>query len=501
MAKETINEKKNACIKRLSKELSIFCKNKSEGITKVVSLAIPTGWGKTRIVIHSLFKNDLETPIVLWPQKPEHINEIWNNLDEWPARIKNVEKNKCKKNVLCAPIQKASEETKMLCINSRFAVNKTVKDKLSSVIENNKGLIFVIDEWHSKGLLDKYRDKYGVSDNNSSENAKKFWRNELLIETKKKINLFVILVSATPLSKTQCMDEDYGKTDDADYESQITESIQLYNELTSVGFENRANGVVRMNNFYNLYSKLVDKKNMALIKYRNEKNALCQKSLKKDLKEWACEYRDLCNKNKDAFTVYYKEQLALSKCEDSKKIAACIDLLKKEKTRKFIVFCVHIKIAEKLCNALDNQGIKTAYLKDQRGKNREEIINSFNNNGKDDFRVIILTDKDSQGISLHSQEPWLIHYELSWNPIRMIQRFGRAWRRLSGEKKVRLTKPIAFYLPHTYSSEEEQVNRLKRRWAVLEKLKSQCKNMKLAPIPFEVAVGIRYTPEPGVFND
>ena len=160
-------------------------------------------------------------------------------------------------------------------------------------------------------------------------------------------------------------------------------------------------------------------------------------------------------------------------------------------------------------------GSKAVFL-EASGKSREKTIESFNKYPiEDSFQVLILMDRDSQGISLHESKAWLIHYELSWNPIRIIQRFGRVWRLFlnnpDDENSLELTCPKAFCIPFSYSGEEEQLNRLSRRWKFLSEIskeendkeenKKSVKDankplMNLTPIPYEIALGKRLTPEP-----
>ena len=70
----------------------------------------------------------------------------------------------------------------------------------------------------------------------------------------------------------------------------------------------------------------------------------------------------------------------------------------------------------------------------------------------------------------------------------MIQRFGRTWRIM--EKTGNLTKTVAYHIPHTYSSDEEVLNRLKRRWEILEKKT----NLKFPSM--EIVLGHRLSPFP-----
>lgn len=129
---------------------------------------------------------------------------------------------------------------------------------------------------------------------------------------------------------------------------------------------------------------------------------------------------------------------------------------------------------------------------------RRSTLADFNEpEGK--IRYLIATDKDSQGIDLQNSGAWLIHYELPWNPIRVIQRFGRVWRfnqNGDGSDEEELTCPVAFHIPSTYSAEEEKINRLEKRWYVLSKILTEKSAKHLRPVDFYIAMGLRVTPKP-----
>ena len=253
----------------------------------------------------------------------------------------------------------------------------------------------------------------------------------------------------------------------------------------------------------------------------------------KSKEEWAKEYirrfRVLCDRKKKK-SVYnapiYMEEQALfcglypdkvnrddtrtkfKKIEELKyslKEKTLFSLLKENENQKFVVFCHHIGIADSLEKKLNNYFRKQNYAyflrKNEFGK---EPFEQFINPDKSQTKVLIVTDKHSQGVSLHKSNAWLVHYELSWNPVRIIQRFGRVWRLQNGK----MTKPVAFYIPYTFSSEEEQLRRLRERWNILTKKNKDTKKKKstgmlkhidFAPIEFDVALGIRCTPSP--FDD
>ena len=95
--------------------------------TFVLPLAIPTGFGKTRIAIQGIFnytenKKNIEGTVILWPQKKAHITDIWVKSKNWEKKASDgndepyqkihwrrlIEENKNagkkyngKKNVLC----------------------------------------------------------------------------------------------------------------------------------------------------------------------------------------------------------------------------------------------------------------------------------------------------------------------------------------------------------------------------------------------------------------
>jgi superfamily II DNA/RNA helicase len=188
---------------------------------------------------------------------------------------------------------------------------------------------------------------------------------------------------------------------------------------------------------------------------------------------------------------YFKE--TFRRQHETLKLKITRDLLNAYPEKKFVIFCHYIAVAHCLCDYLSSRGIKCYYLEGDVGKNDNEFNNFNESKGK--TNVLIVTDEHSQGISLHKSEAWLIHFELSWNPIRIIQRYGRVWRINNTTHK--LTLPSAFYIPHSFSSEEEQIARLKRRWQVLKNLPNNEKSfVNLAPISFEIALGTRCSPLP-----
>ena len=58
-----------------------------------------------------------------------------------------------------------------------------------------------------------------------------------------------------------------------------------------------------------------------------------------------------------------------------------------------------------------------------------------------DARLLLTTDVASQGLNLHQQARWVIHFDLPWNPIRLEQRAGRV-DRLGQGRDVHVTRLV-----------------------------------------------------------
>jgi hypothetical protein len=152
--------------------------------------------------------------------------------------------------------------------------------------------------------------------------------------------------------------------------------------------------------------------------------------------------------------------------------------------RRFVVFCVYQATASMLEEELAKKGIPANWAK---GNNPNVVIDVFNNPASS-LRVLIATDSLAEGFDLHKARQHVIHYELAWSPLRMIQRFGRAWRIM--ESTGSLTAPVAYHIPFPYSSDEEVLNRLQRRWDILNKKT----NLRFPPM--EIVLGHRLSPYP-----
>jgi hypothetical protein len=180
---------------------------------------------------------------------------------------------------------------------------------------------------------------------------------------------------------------------------------------------------------------------------------------------------------------------SLGKQAGNLKIQTLLRLLRRSPGRKYVIFCAYhataIALGETLSQAFgENRAIVV----------RETLTNTiwraFNDrhNRKDPLQYLIATDALAEGFSLHLADQDLVHFELAFSPLRMIQRFGRVWR--IHEETGMLTNPRAYHIPHTYSSDEEILNRLERRWKILDE------ETGLKYPSYDIVLGERLSPVP-----
>ena len=528
---------------------------KGNDSTRVMSVSIPTGWGKTRIAVQSLLRatKKKSLSIILYPQRREHIDEIWQRENDWKQKINSnfcfipkwqpIDEDGNGKSFIFKrkyfddfeKDESVKDEKSIKChLNKRFfsvlarkqskkqnKKKKSVLKKMEEAYKKNilkcKDIFVIIDEWHSRDYLKKFEDyckeycrEKGYPQNldfpEKSVVAEQFWRKEILkgYGKKKKIKIFILLLSATPIASTNRMDSLYEKSDEKKINLQNSSDINAFKLLTDVGNQDREENPYKM---YMVYPGILEIKSDFLAEKRDrEKETECVCTMqRKNLSLWQKDYLEILNdiefskpkKQSLGVAIYRREQSEIIK-KGKMKFKCFIKFLKKHEKQKFLIFCIYREdVAEKLRERMIEEfgDDAVAYLNlDKRDPSLEE----FNKEGSS-LMYLIATDCDSQGIDLQKSGAWLIHYELPWNPIRVIQRFGRVWRLSkpgTDKEEEELTCPVAFYLPSTYSSEEEKINRLKRRWNVLKKQlpKKTCKC--LPPVDFDIALGIRLTPNP-----
>ncbi len=107
--------------------------------------------------------------------------------------------------------------------------------------------------------------------------------------------------------------------------------------------------------------------------------------------------------------------------------------------------------------------------------------------------VLVTSDRCSESVDLHGACNTMVHFDLSWSPLRMIQRVGRLWRinafksrrgaRSSGRIVVP-NYPHVYHLVYPCSVDEEVSARLHERWERLGRL-----GLGLDLIPERLALG------------
>ncbi|MGC8853206.1 MAG: helicase-related protein, partial [Hydrogenobacter sp.] len=93
-----------------------------------------------------------------------------------------------------------------------------------------------------------------------------------------------------------------------------------------------------------------------------------------------------------------------------------------------VMFSEYVDTAEYLAQKLQEMGFRVIEAVGNLSKSRlEEIIQNFDaqhEDKKDDYDVLVSTDKLSEGINLN-RAGVVINYDIPWNPVRVIQRVGR----------------------------------------------------------------------------
>jgi hypothetical protein len=154
-----------------------------------------------------------------------------------------------------------------------------------------------------------------------------------------------------------------------------------------------------------------------------------------------------------------KEKKVISKNTTDKKYTLT-------KKTKILIFCVHQGVALGLEYALRQ------FIDNKEKQNIACAVNEFDEEKENDFNaekkapfILIVTDKMSESIDLHKACRTVVHYELPWSPLRLLQRVGRLTRNHNGA----FEPTYVYHVIIPGSVEEEKVNRLLRRTALLAK--------------------------------
>jgi len=148
-------------------------------------------------------------------------------------------------------------------------------------------------------------------------------------------------------------------------------------------------------------------------------------------------------------------------------------------------------ISHELNHSIGRGSVRTAI-----GAIDKTVEQWFNEITRGEIRVLVATDACSESIDLHERANVLVHYELPWSPLRVLQRVGRLWRLRrreigEGAKPKRPRLPGVVHFAHPGSIDEEILSRLHRRWSYLRVL-------GLDYLSYDQAMGVRLPVVPWV---
>ena len=161
------------------------------------------------------------------------------------------------------------------------------------------------------------------------------------------------------------------------------------------------------------------------------------------------------------------------------------------KEQTILIFCVHRAVAQAVAKELQwcDQESLSGRVRTAIGSISDADRRWFNSHAKGKTRVLVATDACSESIDLHERADVLVHYELPWSPLRVLQRVGRLWRIRRreirpGSSPTTPRLPGIVHFAHPGSVDEEILSRLRRRWGHLRVL-------GLDYLSYEQAMGTR----------
>lgn len=114
---------------------------------------------------------------------------------------------------------------------------------------------------------------------------------------------------------------------------------------------------------------------------------------------------------------------------DGEKVAKLIELVDGLGDQKIVIFTEYMATQKVLVEALGNRKL-LAYNGSSDEKMLDVIASEFDRNSEqptNKYQILVTTDALAEGVNLHTATA-LIHYDLKWNPSRLIQREGRVNR-------------------------------------------------------------------------
>jgi superfamily II DNA or RNA helicase len=487
-------------------------------------ITMPPGSGKTRVTLQLIFKlykgnsiSALNNLLILGPNKK--VERVW--LREINIHLKNLKKK----------IEKKEEESlkNMSTISLKRELkesNVQIKFMTYGEIKKRRSIAaspyIILDEWH----------RFNVYDKSIEYKAVRAKAHILSHSAKGRMGNHTFFVSATPLNPVLESEVEVMSDKLEDDEKLITESRRkaLYSmaylldnkigdDLINLPFI-KAIKILKIqwhhkNTDWKRPEILSSNKESGLCKYypsdleyikntqdQNNTNWISQEaawavgllSTEKVKKNGDIKFNIRLNKrgNKNSFGKHYVNLFSpgqLRKNYDAGKwliekhsrVYRLIEILKEKKVitenisdkkytltknAKVLIFCVHQGVALGLEYALrqfidnsEKQNIACAVHEFDELKE-----NAFNEENSAPY-ILIATDKMSESIDLHKACRTVVHYELPWSPLRLLQRVGRLTRYNNGI----FDSTYVYHIIIPGSVEEEKVNRLMRRTALLAK--------------------------------
>jgi superfamily II DNA or RNA helicase len=112
---------------------------------------------------------------------------------------------------------------------------------------------------------------------------------------------------------------------------------------------------------------------------------------------------------------------------DDKKLSTLLDQIRKNKSKKVLIFTEYTDTLLTLKQYLAHRFPKNqiAFVDSKTG-NKQQIINNFNKS-QSELKILISTDTLSEGFNISGADV-VVNFDIPYNPVRLIQRIGRATR-------------------------------------------------------------------------
>lgn len=131
----------------------------------------------------------------------------------------------------------------------------------------------------------------------------------------------------------------------------------------------------------------------------------------------------------------------LGKGTQHPKVAATVDWVLHEVKRTahgrhVVVFTAWPKTQEVIGRALVDRKLKRVDAPTEGKQIDDDLLQRFMKPPRGEPVVLVLSDRFSESIDLDGGRPSIVHHDLSWNPVRLTQRWGRVVRLQTGFQEV-----------------------------------------------------------------